>query len=507
MNTHEIVMPLPHVAPKRHAISRLAQLAAAVGLGILLVGCGGGSDSSTTPTTQSWSGPLVMDGKVNPRLEGAWRILGTGQLVEFKGDLISEYVQTTSACYPMYQPVSVNFAFEFNPQTKLVGTQSNGSERIDLHLADLAWSDATFEKLPALPSNCGPAADTPHATLTAFAETMESQYAFFKERGIDWQSRKDTLLRSIPASAAHPEVFAVMAASLANINDAHVSLNSLRSPELAFNGASPKPSGRLLQEVFQTQTETRDYGQFLGDWMARTEQSIRAELTDGGYQALGGALLYGKLPGNVGYLRLTQESGYRVIAEGQPLIKEMEQLGAEVDKAIAYLSGTDAMVLDLSFNTGGLEMYSVEVAGRFADKQRLASSTSYHRPEGRATQQRYVTPKGPKQYTKPVYMLTSDMTVSAGESLVLLMRALPHVTHAGEPTHGILSDMQHKHLPGGFSLTLSNQRLLDAQGISYESVGIPPKVPVRIFDTTEHDALYTGQRDAIRSVVTMLGKR
>ena len=62
------------------------------------------------------------------------------------------------------------------------------------------------------------------------------------------------------------------------------------------------------------------------------------------------------------------------------------------------------------------------------------------------------------------------------------MRALPNVTHYGEPTFGALSDILGKTLPNGWGLSLSNEHYVDVAGEAWEGRGIAPEVPIVLFD-------------------------
>lgn len=53
---------------------------------------------------------------------------------------------------------------------------------------------------------------------------------------------------------------------------------------------------------------------------------------------------------------------------------------------------------------------------------------------------------------RPVFVLTSDVTVSAAGTLLLSLRALPNVTHLGATTRGALSDVLTKPLLNGWEV-------------------------------------------------------
>ena len=63
----------------------------------------------------------------------------------------------------------------------------------------------------------------------------------------------------------------------------------------------------------------------------------------------------------------------------------------------------------------------------------------------------HVEPSKRARYVGPVYLLTSDVTLSAAEVFALYMRALPNVVHVGGTTRGAFSDMIEKPLPNGWT--------------------------------------------------------
>jgi carboxyl-terminal processing protease len=122
---------------------------------------------------------------------------------------------------------------------------------------------------------------------------------------------------------------------------------------------------------------------------------------------------------------------------------------------------------------------------------------------GDAPQAISVTPSPRARYTGPVYLLTSNVTVSAAEIFAMAMRALPNVTHAGEPTRGSLSDMLAKRLPNGWGVTLSNEIYLDKDGALWEGKGIAPELPITVF-APDADPAVTHAR-ALRTLVAHVG--
>jgi tetratricopeptide (TPR) repeat protein len=88
----------------------------------------------------------------------------------------------------------------------------------------------------------------------------------------------------------------------------------------------------------------------------------------------------------------------------------------------------------------------------------------------------HTEPKGPRQFTKPIVLLTHRWTISAGDCFALAMRALPHVTNLGEFTSGAYSDEYWDKLPNGWDACVANKLYLDNEGRCWEGMGTPPDI-------------------------------
>ena len=94
-------------------------------------------------------------------------------------------------------------------------------------------------------------------------------------------------------------------------------------------------------------------------------------------------------------------------------------------------------------------------------------------------------PSSRVRFEGPLHVLTSDITMSAAETLVLSLRALPQVTLVGQATRGAFSNVLEKPLPHGTHVMLSNEVYEDPDGECYEGRGIPPDVPIVVFDPAD----------------------
>ena len=140
----------------------------------------------------------------------------------------------------------------------------------------------------------------------------------------------------------------------------------------------------------------------------------------------------------------------------------------------------DGIIIDLRRNSGGDFTNGEVVVSRFADMKRLAFSgqpkdgpgpNDFTDPVGY-----YTRPGGRTQFLKPVVVLTDRYTLSAGESVVLFFRVIPHVTVVGESTSGAMGERIEKELPNGWLYSITGQLIIAADGNSYEGPGIPPDI-------------------------------
>lgn len=131
-----------------------------------------------------------------------------------------------------------------------------------------------------------------------------------------------------------------------------------------------------------------------------------------------------RLPGNVGYMDIS--------------CFHKAEWGAETaTAAMNYLASAQALIIDLRSCTGGYpSMVTHFVSYLYGDEPVLLNSI-YWRDED-VTQQYWTNPfvQGRKFIDKPVFVLTSPVTFSAGEEFAYDLQALQRATVVGERTGG-----------------------------------------------------------------------
>ncbi len=412
-----------------------------------------------------WWLAAALKGRDTPALadiQGVWKSRGYGYVLKVGADGAELFHAAGEFCYA---------APESNVDQVLGSYRPWGAGAIAFSV-EPADTQYVFDRLPDLPNACTDVTPWRQPRIAALvAATMADLYPSFQRRGIDWPARVAAAESSFATIGDDAALFTALKSLLAGIEDPHLELHGdVDGKKVAFTpGEGP--------------TLTRAFAALGGKALPRSEWItgyrrgiLRTVLAGGGRQRLKDQLIWGRV-GDIGYLNLTSMEGLAVWSWRN----DKTVADAALDEAIAAFAGTRALVLDVTYNLGGYDSVSRHIAGRFADRRRLAYTKVAYGARDVPPQPFYVEPSDRARYLGPVYLLTSDVTVSAGETFVLFMRALPNVVHVGGTTRGALSDMTEKPLPNGWRLNLPAEVYLDPEGRNFEVEGIPPQVKREVF--------------------------
>ena len=189
-----------------------------------------------------------------------------------------------------------------------------------------------------------------------------------------------------------------------------------------------------------------------------------------------------RLDGNIGYLRIDRFAPAR-------------DAGPVLQAAIAMLSATDALIIDLRYNGGGHGDTTALLAGlllaepsRMSDVIRRDGVTQSWTPVGLSG-----------RYTKPVYVLTSARTFSAAEGFAYNLRALGRIRIVGERTRGGANPVTRTLLSARFWALVPVARTRNPiTGGNWQGTGIAPDI-----ESTADQALTVAQRDAARRLIAL----
>ena len=142
------------------------------------------------------------------------------------------------------------------------------------------------------------------------------------------------------------------------------------------------------------------------------------------------------------------------------------------------LKDTKKIIIDIRNHAGGDDKVSRYVAGWFTNERKLFMTVRKRNGAGHndftAPENWYVEKQGNFQFTKPVILLTTKWTASAGETFTWAMKTQSHVTQMGDTTAGGFTDVISRELPNGWLYFVGVGDYRDANGNSKEGIGIKP---------------------------------
>lgn len=191
------------------------------------------------------------------------------------------------------------------------------------------------------------------------------------------------------------------------------------------------------------------------------------------------------LPGNVGYLHLT--AFYRP-----------DEAREALASAMTTLRYADALILDLRDNGGGSSGTLALMASYFFETSGLPLFEVVPRPPAKIT--RFATESvllQDRNEQRPMYVLVSMSTWSAGEGLAFILQERHRAEVIGQVTPGAGNQGRTYRLNARFEANISNGMVRTAfQGRSLEGTGVVPDVP-----TPPSEALRVAHERAIRGLM------
>jgi len=429
---------------------------------------------------------------------GIWHADGYGYVFDVKENSVTVY------------SVTKNLAWKQEIEDEMFVTQSPDESRSQSK-DDLVFTFHPLEpgynmvRLQELPKAYGKTFEWTQTNLfNAYVEIFEQHYPkqFFQVRNVDWQQRLKDTLPLVNDDISDSELFDAMAGMIKDLNDGHVSLNARINDESRNARTGGENTRSRIRASFQPSDEFKTYGSYYRAWRDRFKAGIRDQILGGKSKTVANnQIIWGRAHEKVGYIKIFGMGGYSYGG----IDSQVTELHNTLDEILTELADTESLIIDISFNGGGSDLFSIEIASHFTAERRLGFSKW---PDGRKQyrQDRYVTPyterdKNGVMYLKPVYLVTNDITASAAEIFTMCMRSIPQVTTVGLPTKGALSDILPKTLPNGWDLGLTNEVYVDHKGVCHEGPGVPPQVRMDIFDPK--DIVKIGHVESIKKVVKL----
>jgi len=434
--------------------------------------------------------------KINKKLHGVWSSKEYGWLLSISDNRVSMFDITSSGC------TSADELLKENTTYYHTYALTNSGDQLGLR-GKFEQYTYYFSRVDGLPDRCVfTTASTPLANFDFLSEAMRQHYAFFSERGVDWEEIVETNASQISDSMTDDELWDVFKDMLRPIDDGHVTIT--RDDEGRQKTFRPG-RGRTQNSIIPlAKSIGREPGGLFGEWYEDYKLNILEGLLSGGGKIVARErLIYGMIDNEIGYINIIKMGGF-VDELGWGIADfhaERDALNAALNEALSHMKHAKGIVVDVTDNGGGFDFLAQTISARFTTEKTLGSFRSPTSGELAKPQAIYSYPSERVSFYGPVVVLSSNLTVSAGESFIMHMRELPNVTHMGESTRGALSEVLPKTLPNGWSVSISNESYLDGQGVLWEAKGIPPEIELQIFNP---DNIFEGHLDAVRQAAAFL---
>ena len=181
-----------------------------------------------------------------------------------------------------------------------------------------------------------------------------------------------------------------------------------------------------------------------------------------------------RLPGNLGYLDLRY-------------FDSVTYAGSTAVAAMAFVTNTDAVIVDLRQNGGGEPAMVQLLLSYFFGPERVHYNSFYSRAAGPMEQYWSLARiEGARMPEVPLYILTSRRTGSAAEGFAYALQALGRATIIGWVTAGAANPGETFEAIDGFSVFVSTGKAVNPiTGTNWEKKGVQPDIDVSSVDALE----------------------
>ena len=414
-------------------------------------------------------------------MDGVWRSEGYGWIFEVRDGQAQKYDVTAISCLPtktltQLGPADADGTVRFAGKSGTVSTtlRGLGGGRAVARLTGTV-ADIDLVALPALPDACTRKTPTdPLTTFDVFWTTFSENYNSLVRKHVDWPAVR-AHYRPLVDTTSRDQLYQILVDMVAPLGDAHVCIEGPRHK--SFCGKRP---GTRDDTDLSRRAAAKSVDAHLRDDLAVA--TIETFAND--------KIAYADLPGGYGYLRISSFQGY---GGGDDSRDNPYPNAAALSQALdavftpARVAAWHGLIIDVRWNDGGDDALGLQIAGRLTNAAYPAytkqaridpSDPTRYGPPHPVT----VTPANEPRYTGPVRLLTSDLTVSAGETFTeALMGRTPAPSRIGTTTQGVFADDMDRALPNGWSFTLGNEDYITSDGHNYEGTGIPPTREVPVF--------------------------
>ncbi len=401
----------------------------------------------------------------NSKPNGIWKQVGYGNIIVLNDTTIKVYDITKQNCNLSYEEEILDFG--------RIKNYTNDTLTIQHGIDD--WRFIRLEKLPELCTIRNEQNNNPKYNFQTFWDTFNEHYASFDLKDIDWDKVYEKYEPKITQNTTDLELYSVFKEIISLLNDGHV---KMEVPIGYKNQINQKKNKYSKLDEFKLNKEIAElYVDSLRNFNA-------------------GMIRYGLINGNIGYIQINSMlmladynlpkdldlrnfygQYWEIARNSKDEIQRQEEVDGVnqmLDNIIQELKGAKFYILDLRFNGGGKDGVAMAILNHFSDKEKVGFNKKARLKNGYTDKQKIKIFPSEKNFTGNVYLLTSHLTASASEILVLASLENSNFTRIGSTTEGIFSSTLDKKLPNGWEYQLSNEVYQDLKGNNYENTGISP---------------------------------
>ena len=310
----------------------------------------------------------------------------------------------------------------------------------------------------------------PEKDFETFWTTFKDNYAFFKLKGVNWDSTYQKFRPLVTRKTKEKQLVSILGQMVEPLKDGHITIS--KGEEILFK--SKKPS-QFRQEFKGVERQF---------W-----QTVDTTLQTNGFQKPVGVgplfkvenLYYFSQSSQVGYIRITRcFANPESIFDDNKEIADTKLMLQLFDSLLVKIANKKTIIIDLRANGGGHG--GLELASRFVKTKTLTHYKSIKQKGNYDTfselEPQHILPNNGTQYLKQVIILTNDKTASSAEDFTISLYKQDNVVTIGTNTSGMLSDMFGGELSNKISFTLSNQIYYSTDKEILEDKGVPVKYEI-----------------------------
>jgi carboxyl-terminal processing protease len=292
-------------------------------------------------------------------------------------------------------------------------------------------------------------ANTPVNNFEYFWKTFDTHYGMFEVKNIDWQNQYNEFRPRVNNQMSDQELYNLFSEMIIHFNDNHLNLYPTNGELPVFpGGVLSYRNGTLKIRKTQDDYDLEVCKKYVQNYKQVTEN-----------------IGFGSINGQIGYINIKGTDKLKVAT------KEMTAI-------VKTLSSTSGIIIDVRGFYGGFDAVSQSMAGFFATSKKLYMTTrkrnGANHNDFTSPLDWYVQPHSEITYQKPVVLLTSRFTQSAGETFTLALKQFEQVKTLGDTTAGSFSDNPNFELPNGWIFSVSVGDYRAPGNTSYEGIGIGP---------------------------------